>query len=95
MKFISPALAGGFVTTRPQGSVCMCVLSRVHLFASPRAIACQAPLFMKFSKQGYLSVLSFPSLGYLPDPGIETISPVSPTVTGRFFTAEHQVHLFS
>ena len=33
----------------------------------------------------YWSVLSFPFLGDLPDPGIE---PVSPAMVGRFFTTE-------
>ena len=32
-----------------------------------------------------LKLVSFPSLGDLPDPGIET---VSPTLTGRFFSTE-------
>ena len=31
----------------------------------------QAPLFMGFSRQKYWSGLSFPSPGYLPDPGIK------------------------
>ena len=74
--------------------VYVCVLSHVQLFATPWDIACQYPLFIKISKQGYVSGLSFPSPGYLPDPGIEPMSPVSPVVTGRFFTTEHQVHLF-
>ena len=37
----------------------------------PRAIACQAPLPMGFSRQEYWSGLSFPSLGSLPDQGIK------------------------
>ena len=36
----------------------------------------QAPLFMKFSKQKYWNGLPFPSLGHLPNPGIEPGSPV-------------------
>ena len=31
----------------------------------------QAPLSMRFSRQGYWSGLAFPSLGDLPNPGIE------------------------
>ena len=44
-----------------------------------------APLSMGFSQQVYWSGLPFPSLGDLPDPGIEPTSPVSPILTGRFF----------
>ena len=34
-------------------------------------VACQAPQPMGFSRQEYWSGLLFPSLGDLPDPGIE------------------------
>ena len=34
---------------------------------------------MGFSRQAYLSGLSFPSLGDLPDPGVETVSPALQT----------------
>ena len=37
--------------------------------------ACQAPLSMGFSRQGYWSGLRFPSPGDLPNPGIELGSP--------------------
>ena len=40
---------------------------------------------MGFSRQEYWSGLPFPSLGDLPDPGIE---PVSPALAGGFFTTE-------
>ena len=36
----------------------------------------EAPLSMEFSRQEYWSVLSVPSLGDLPSPGIESQSPV-------------------
>ena len=45
----------------------------------------QAPLFMRFPRQEYLSGLPFPSPGDLPDPGIK---PVSPALAGGFFTTE-------
>ena len=32
-------------------------------------VACQAPVFMGFSRQEYCGVLLFPSPGDLPDPG--------------------------
>ena len=40
-----------------------------------RTVACQAPLSIGFSRQGYWSGLPFPSPGDLPDPGIELRSP--------------------
>ena len=33
-------------------------------------VACQAPLPMEISRQGYQSELPFPTPGDLPDPGI-------------------------
>ena len=44
-----------------------------------------APLPMGFSRQKYSSGLPFPPPGDLPDSGIK---PVSPALSGRFFTAE-------
>ena len=38
-------------------------------------VAHQAPLSMRFSRQGHWSVLPFPHAGDLPDPGIEPVSP--------------------
>ena len=43
----------------------------VQLFATLETVACQAPLFMEFSRQEYWSVLSFSSPGHLPDQGTE------------------------
>ena len=54
--------------------VCVCVrysLSCVQLFATPRTVACQAPLSMGLSRQDYWSGLPFPFPEDLPDPGIE------------------------
>ena len=62
------------------------MLSCVQLFATPWTVACQAPLFVGFSRQEYWSSLSFPSLGDLLDPGIKPISHVSPALAGGFFT---------
>ena len=50
-------------------------LSRVRLFATPLTVACQVPPSMGFSRQEYWSGLPVPSLGDLPDPGIEPRSP--------------------
>ena len=46
----------------------------------------QAPLSMEFSRQAYWSGLPFPTLGDLPDPGIELASLVVPALAGKFFT---------
>ena len=43
--------------------------------ATPWTVACQVLLSMGFSRQEYQSRLPFPSLGDLPDPGIEPKSP--------------------
>ena len=42
---------------------------------TPWTVACQAPLSMEFPKQEYWSGLLCPSLGDLPNPGIEPWSP--------------------
>ena len=52
---------------------------------TPWSIAHWAPLSMGFPRQEYWSSLPFPSLGNLPDPGVE---PGSPALAGGFFTAE-------
>ena len=48
-------------------------------FATPWTVAYQAPLSMGFSRQEYWSGLPFPSLGDLPNPGIEPRSPALQT----------------
>ena len=54
----------------------------------PWTIACQTPLSMGFSRQGYWSGLPFPPPRGLPDPGTEPTSPVSCALAGGFFTPE-------
>ena len=51
-------------------------------------VAHQAFLSMGFSRQEYWSGLSFPSPGDLPDPRIESMSPVSPALQADFLPAE-------
>jgi len=43
--------------------------------AVPRTVAYQAPLSMEFSRQEYWNGYPFPSLGDLPNPGIELEPP--------------------
>ena len=57
----------------PCGSVH--VLSPIRLFTSPWTVAHQAPLSVGFPRQKYWSGSPFPSLGDLPNPGIEPASP--------------------
>ena len=64
----------------------VCTLSRVWLFVTPWTAACQAPLSMGFPRQEYWSGLPFPSPGDLPDPGIESVTLVSPALAGGFLT---------
>ena len=50
-------------------------LSRVRLLATPWTAAYQAPPSMGFSRQEYWSGLPYSPPGYLPDLGIEPVSP--------------------
>ena len=60
-------------------------LKHARLFATPWTVVHQLPLSMGFSRQEYWSRLPFPSLGDLPDPGIESASLVSPALEGGFY----------
>ena len=66
---LSIQLSGYMVSKRVKS------LSCVQLFATPWTVAYQAPLSVGFSRQEYRSALPLPSLGGLPDPGIEPRSP--------------------
>ena len=46
------------------------------------------PLSMEFSRQKYWSGLPFPLPGDLPNPGIQSRTPVFPALAGIFFTTE-------
>ena len=50
------------------------------------AVVRQGPLSMGFPRQEYWSGLPCPSLGDLPNPGIELASFTSPSLAGGFFT---------
>ena len=43
--------------------------------ATPRTVVCQAPLSMGFPRQEFWSGLPFSSSGYLPNSGVESVSP--------------------
>ena len=59
--------------------------SCVWLFVTPWTVALQAPQSMGFSRQEYWSGWSCPSLGDLPNPGIEPSFLLSPALAGGFF----------
>ena len=61
-------------------------LSHVQLFANLWSVAHQASLSMGFFRQEYWIGLPCPSLGDLPDPGIELTSLMSSALIGGFFT---------
>ena len=67
--------------------LCACQVASVmsDSYLTPWTVAHQAPLSMGFSRQEYWSGLPFPSPGYLPDPGIELASLMSPVLAGRLF----------
>ena len=54
-------------------------VNHVWLFSTLWTVACQAPLFMGFSRPEYWNGLPFPSPGDLPNPGIEPRSPALQT----------------
>ena len=74
---------------------CAQSLSHVWLFATPWTVACQAPLYMEFSRQEYWNGSPFPSPGDLSDPGIEPTSPVSPALQADSLPLSHQTLLKS
>ena len=56
----------------------MCVKS----FVTPRTVAYQGPLFMRFPRQEYWSGLPFPYPRDLPNPGIKPASLACPALAG-------------
>ena len=68
-------------------SYVLCCFSLVWLFATPWTAACPAPRSIGFSRQEYWSGLPCPPPGKsFFNSGIETTSPGSPALAGRFFT---------
>ena len=63
-------------------------LNLVQLFAPPWIVAHQASLSMEFPRQECWSGLPFPSLGDLPEPGIEPGFPVFPALQADSLLSE-------
>ena len=73
-----------FPTMFCSGFVVVVVRSLNHVCLFCHLINCsETPLSMEYSRQEYRNGLPFPSSGYLPDQGVEL---VSPALAGRFFT---------
>ena len=81
------------LNTRQNKDNCAKFFSCVWLFATPRTVAFQAPLFMVFPRQEYWSGLPFPPPRDLPDPGIKPLCFTSPVLAGGFFTTSAQQDL--
>ena len=64
-----------------------CVVIKSRPTVTPWTVAHQTPLFLGFSRQEYWSRLPFPSLGDLPDPRIE---PMSPALQADALPLSHQ-----
>ena len=74
------------LTLTPKGiieSVYMLSFSVISDSGTLRTVDHQAPTCMGLSRQEHCDGLPFPPLGYLPDPGIE---PMTPASAGGFFT---------
>ena len=93
IKPVSPALAGGFFTTEPQGkpstlyAFLLICFSRLQLFETLWNVFCQAPLSMEFLRQKYWRGFLHPPPGYLPHSGIEQ---ASPALKADSFSLSHQ-----
>ena len=69
--------------------VCAQSLDGMWLFVTPWIVAHQAPLSMRFSRQGFWIGSPFPPPGDLLDPEIELKSPASPRSSiGKLITTE-------
>ena len=77
-------------------SVHVCVLSRFSRvqFCDPADCSPPDSSVHGFSRQEYWSGLPCPPPGNLPDPGIETPSPVSPALQVDFLPLSHRVRPF-
>ena len=78
----APSLLKRFQSSKNYRASVLNHFNHVQLFETQWTVACQVPLSMGFSRQGYWSGLPFPSPGDLPDPGMEPES-LKVSCTGR------------
>ena len=69
--------------------MCACIISHAWLFVTPM----DCMWSMEFFRQEYWNGLPFPTPGDLPDPGIELMSLVSPSLAGGVFNTVLPVKL--
>ena len=63
---------------------CLCLVAQsCPILCDPWTVALQAPQSMEFFRREYWSELPFPPPGDLPDPGIESESPVCVSCIGK------------
>ena len=86
---LCPVLEGRYTCTSVTLLVCSSACSVISDSATPRTIAHQAPLSMGFFRQEYWSGLPYPPPGDLLNPGIESTSPVSPSLQGDSLPLRH------
>ena len=65
---------------------CCCSVTMSDSFTTPWTVAHQAPLYLRFPRQEHWSGFPFPSLGDLPDPRFE---PVSPALQAKSLPLSH------
>ena len=92
---VNPSLASACSAHHPPHALhtalpsnCACMLSsfcRVQLCATLWTVAPQGPLSMGILQAKILEWVACPPLGDLPDPGIKSVSLISPALAGRFF----------
>ena len=71
------------------------MLSHIQFLATAWTVTHQAPLSMGFFRQEYESGWACPPPGDLPNSGMETVSPVTLPLAGRFFTTSHLgIHIY-
>ena len=69
--------------------MCAClVIQLCQTLCDPFDCSLQAALSMQFSRQEYCSVLPAPTPGYVYNPGIKAVSPVSPALQVESLTTE-------
>ena len=93
LLLVLPPLGLGFRNISVCVCMCVyvCVFCHVWLIVTPWTVAHQALLSMEFSRQGWWNGLPFPTLGDLPDPGIDHVSLASSCI-GRWIF-HHLCHL--
>ena len=86
IKYIKTVKYGTRSFCSINGAWMLHLFSRVQRCVTPWIVARQAPLSLGFSRQECWSGLPYSPPGDPPDPGIEPTSPMSPALTGGFFT---------